>query len=235
MCPTSPTNSLPDVGVLIPAAGRGERFGGEPKQFRPIAGVPMLLRSLRPFAKHPRVNEIIVALPPEWAAAPPHWLGSVAGHRLRLVAGGATRGDSVRAALGALSEDCRIVLIHDAARPLVSAETVEAVISVACETGAVPAVPVTDTLKRVQHDSDAIVATVDRSGLWRAHTPQGFPRDMLQRAYRAVGPERWSTFTDEASLVEAAGFPVRLVPDSCYNLKVTTAQDLMIAELLAEA
>ena len=236
MSPTSPAGSPPDVGVVIPAAGRGNRAGaGEPKQFRPVAGVPMLLRAVRPFAAHPRVAEIVVVLPALWARKPPAWLAQVAGDRLRVVSGGLTRTESVLAGLAALSPACHVVLIHDAARPLVSPETVDAVIRVASDgTGAVAAIPVADTLKRADGDSPQVAATVDRTALWRAQTPQGFPRDQLEAGYR-----HWrdngapADVTDDASLVEAAGYTVRLVPDRSTNLKVTTADDFAIAEALA--
>jgi 2-C-methyl-D-erythritol 4-phosphate cytidylyltransferase len=232
MSPTSPPASPPDVGVLVPAAGRGERAGtGPPKQFRPIAGVPMLLRSIRPFAQHPRVRMIVLALPPDAAAAPPPWLTSVLGERLRVVAGGASRAASVRAALAALDPVCQIVLVHDAARPFVSAAEIDGVIAAAEQgTGALAAVPVSDTLKR-SADGHAVAGTAAREGLWRALTPQGFPRPMLERAYRLAGDAL--TATDDAGIVEAAGGPVVLVPGRTTNIKVTTAEDFAMAEALA--
>lgn len=234
---TSRANSPPDVGVLIPAAGRGERAGtGDLKQFRPIHGVPMLLRALRPFMQHPRVRRVIVALPASEATSPPSWLAAAGGERLQLVAGGSARVDSVRAALAALDAACRIVLIHDAARPFVTRDTIDAVIRGAeGGQGALAAVPVTDTLKR----GDAarrVKETVDRSGLWRAQTPQAFPRDVLEAAYRLT-PDAPDTAppTDDAQLVERAGFPVLLVPDVSTNIKITTAEDFLLAEALARS
>src|SRR6266536_2450514 len=113
---SSPVASQPDVGVVVVAAGAGVRAGpGEPKQFRPILGVPMLLRALRPFTGHPAVRQVIVALPPGYAERPPEWLGKLRGDRLRLVPGGAQRADSVRAGLDALPADSAIILVHDAA------------------------------------------------------------------------------------------------------------------------
>lgn len=232
MSPISPTPSRLDVGVILPAAGKGERMGGEPKQFRPIAGVPLLLRALRPFAQHPAVRQIVVALPADVVMEPPEWLGSLAGERLRLVAGGATRAESVLCALEALDAECRVVLVHDAARPFVEPETIDAVIAAASDTGAIAAVPVSDTLKRAD-PTGCVAATVDRSRLWRAQTPQGFPREMLEAGYDRASAHDLATFTDEASLVEAAGFAVRLVADSARNIKITTTADLAIAECLA--
>jgi 2-C-methyl-D-erythritol 4-phosphate cytidylyltransferase len=223
------------VGVLLAAAGSGERVGGEPKQFRLVGGVPMLLRAIRPFAQHPRVRQLIVALPAATADAPPPWLESVAGARLRVVAGGATRAESVKAALNALDAACEIVLIHDAARPFVSAETIDGVIGLAAVVGAVPAVQVTDTLKRIDPATGVVIETVDRKALWRAQTPQGFPRHMLERAYAALGTAGYASFTDEAALFEAAGYPVKLVRDSVDNIKITTSHDLRVAEALTRS
>ncbi len=233
MSRSSPVGSPPDVGVLLPAAGLGERAGGGTrKQFRPVAGVPLLLRSLQLFAGHPRVAAIVVALPPADAERPPPWLADVAGPRLRVVAGGATRAASVGAALAALDPACHIVLVHDAARPFVARETVDAVIAAAARgVGAVAAVPVSDTLKRARGDA-RVVETVDRAGLWRAQTPQGFPRRVLEEAYRRAGASALEA-TDDAFLVEAAGHPVELVLDTSDNIKITTPEDFVLAEALA--
>jgi 2-C-methyl-D-erythritol 4-phosphate cytidylyltransferase len=233
MSPSSPSGLPPDVGVVIAAGGRGERAGaGEPKQFRPIAGVPMLLRSIRPFGAHPRVRHIVVALPAEAADAPPSWLAEVAGAGLTLVVGGDTRAASVRNGLSSLDPECHLVLVHDAARPFVAPEIVDAVCTRAAEgVAAVPAVPVSDTIKRVD-DGHAVIETVDRAGLWRAQTPQGFPRAMLEEAFGRVADRPNPDYTDEAALVEACGFPVQVVPDRASNLKITTPADFLLAEAL---
>lgn len=234
MSPNSPADSPPDVGVLLAAAGRGERAGSaEPKQFRPIGGVPMLLRAIRPFAQHPRVSHIVVALPAEYAASPPSWLHEVVGGRLCLVAGGATRAASVAAALAALPTECSLVLVHDAARPFVSPETIDAVIDAAGQgVAVVPAVPVCDTLKRTAPGDQRVLETVERAGLWRAQTPQGFPRGMLEQAFQGAEASGDWSFTDEAALVQAAGHPVVVVPDRSANIKLTTAEDLALAEAI---
>lgn len=212
------------------AAGRGERLGGSLKQYREIAGVPMLVRALRPFLSHPEVGHVVVALPATHAAAPPEWLRALAGDTLSLVAGGAQRSDSVRNALGALREDCTVVLVHDAARPFAERATIDAVIRAArAGDGAVAAIPVSDTLKRADEADAVVTATVAREHLWRAQTPQGFPRGVLERAHaEAEGPA-----PDDADLVERLGHAVRIVPDSALNFKVTTADDLLLAELWA--
>jgi 2-C-methyl-D-erythritol 4-phosphate cytidylyltransferase len=232
---------LPDVGVVVVAAGAGVRAGpGEPKQFRPILGVPMLLRALRPFTQHPEVRQVVVALPPGYAERPPEWLAKLRGERLGFVAGGAHRMDSVRAGLEALPQESAIILVHDAARPFVSRGTIDAVIARArAGVGAVAAVPTSDTLKEVgqgahHRATPRIARTVDRERIWRAQTPQGFPRQMLSDAYaQLVASPNGGAPSDDAEVCERAGFPVELIPDSPYNFKVTTADDFRIAEALA--
>ena len=236
---SSPAASRPDVGVVVVAAGAGVRAGpGEPKQFRPILGVPMLLRALRQFIGHPEVRQVVVALPPGYAERPPEWLGKLRGERLGLVAGGAQRVDSVRAGLTALPADAAIILVHDAARPFVSRGTIDAVIARArAGVGAVAAVPTSDTLKEIGQSNQLtprITRTVDRERIWRAQTPQGFPRQMLNDAYATLAATtNGGAPGDDAEVCERAGFPVELIPDSPYNFKVTTADDFRIAEALA--
>jgi 2-C-methyl-D-erythritol 4-phosphate cytidylyltransferase len=222
-----------DVGVVIAAGGRGERAGtAVPKQFREIAGVPMLLRAIRPFAAHPRVADIVVPLPAEVVENPPDWLGKLAGERLRTVAGGDTRAESVSLGVAALSRDCTAVVVHDAARPFVSPDTINAIIELVTQgTCAIAAVPVSDTIKRSDADGERVLETVRRDGLWRAQTPQGFPRQALEQAY--AHQELSVTATDEAALVEAVGIPVALVRDTTTNMKVTAPEDFVVAEALA--
>ena len=221
------------MGVVLVAAGQGTRIGGDtPKQYRLLAGVPVLLRALRPFTTHPEVAQVALVLPPADAAAPPDFLRGLAGDGLTLVAGGAERRDSVRAGLAALRPDCAIVLVHDAARPFVDRAVVDAVIRHArAGDGAVAAVPLSDTLKEAAADDATRVArTIPRDRLWRAQTPQGFPRALLVRAFAAA--DAGAAATDDAMLVEACGGTVRLVPDRVRNLKITTPEDLALAELL---
>ena len=236
MSPISPASSPLEVGAILPAAGRGERAGsGEPKQFRKIAGVPMLLRALRPFTSHPRISNIVVALPQEFVDRPPDWLAALAGDRVRLVPGGLTRTESVLEGLRSLPSSVAAILIHDAARPFVDQETVSAVIDrVTAGCSAIAAVPLGDTLKRAEPQGPRVFETVSRRGLWRAQTPQGFPRHILERAYEAwLANGRNLEATDDAALVEAVGFPVELVPDRSTNLKITTPDDFLLAEALA--
>lgn len=240
----------PDVGVVVVAAGRGERAGeGIPKQFRPLAGVPLLLHALRPFLSHRDVHSVVAVLPPDAAAKPPEWLAGLVGERLLTAPGGAERMDSVEAGLRVLPQPCQIVLVHDGARPFPDPAVINAVISAARKgTGAIAAVPVSDTLKAgsvgdsvsvsvgVSSGRAAVTATVtgtlSRANLWRAQTPQGFPRAMLQQAYHQARAARFSG-TDESELVERAGGTVMLIPDTTRNLKVTTPDDFLLAEALA--
>ncbi len=225
-----------DIGVIVVAAGQGLRLGGEaPKQFQLIDGVPMLLRALRPFTSHPEVVQVVVVVPASEEAAPPPWLAGLIGGTLSVVAGGVERSDSVAAGLGALVPECRLVLVHDAARPFVDRQTIDAVISAARQGGsAVPAIAVGDTLKETTADDQGnrVERTVPRERLWRAQTPQGFPRGILERAYEAARRDG-VTATDDATLVERLGERVVLVPGSSRNLKVTSPDDLLLAELLA--
>ena len=233
---SSPAASLPDVGVVIVAAGAGVRAGpGEPKQFRAIDGVPMLLRALRPFVSHPQVDRVVVALPAGYVSQPPDWLATLTGERLHLVPGGGTRSDSVRAGLEVLPSHTRVVLVHDAARPFVSQATIDAVIARArTGVGAVAAVPMGDTVKDVDDDG-RVARTVPRARLWRAQTPQGFPIQMLKNAYASIGNARDRNPTDDAELCERQSLTVEVVADSPSNVKVTTAEDFRIADALARA
>jgi 2-C-methyl-D-erythritol 4-phosphate cytidylyltransferase len=227
-----------EVGVVVVAAGRGERCGeGPPKQFRPLAGAPLLLHALRPFLSHPAVQTVIAVLPPAAAAAPPEWLAPLLGGRLLVVAGGAARMDSVEAGLRVLPASCSVVLVHDGARPFPEATVIDAIIAEARRgVGAIAAVPLADTLKEAAVTGDsgpaAIARTVARSALWRAQTPQGFPRALLASAIDLARRDGYSG-TDDAELVERAGGKVVLIPDVSSNLKVTTADDFQLAEALA--
>jgi 2-C-methyl-D-erythritol 4-phosphate cytidylyltransferase len=223
------------VGVVVVAAGRSTRVGGElPKQYVPIQGVPVLLRAVRPFTSHPDVAHVVVVLAPADADSPPDFLVGLVGDALEVVAGGRERADSVASGLQALGPQCEIVLVHDGARPFVERSVIDAVIGHARDGhGAVAAVPVSDTLKEaIGPDPTLVGRTVPREGLWRAQTPQGFPRRMLEEAYATAGAEA-SGATDDASLVEASGGVVRLVPDTPRNIKITTRDDLALAEALA--
>lgn len=228
----------PEAGAVIVAAGRGVRAGSgpgdDPKQYRPIAGVRMLLRAIRPFAAHPRIATIVLVLPPEDAAAPPDWLQPLLGDRLLVAAGGEVRQQSVASGVARLPAECQLVLVHDAARPFVDADTIDRVLQVA-ELGAcaVPGLPVVDTLKETD-TAGLVVRTVPRERLVTVQTPQGFPRAMLETAHqRARSEAATAPATDDALLCERLGYPVRIVPGNPRNIKVTTADDFALADAFA--
>jgi 2-C-methyl-D-erythritol 4-phosphate cytidylyltransferase len=215
------------VGVAVPAAGSGRRMGGVRKPFIELLGEPVLVHALRPLLDDPRVVSVVVALAPADAASPPSWLVDL-DPRVRVVAGGDTRTDSVRAALAALPGDLDVIAVHDAARPLVTAEVVASCIDLASGgCGAVAGCPAVDTLKEVGPDG-TIVSTPDRARFWQAHTPQVFPADILRRAYSMGGRDA----TDDAALVEQVGGEVHLVDDGPSNVKVTRPEDVPVAEAL---
>jgi 2-C-methyl-D-erythritol 4-phosphate cytidylyltransferase len=206
--------------ALVVAAGRGERLGTPvPKAFVNLAGRPMLEWSLAALRKVAAVSEIVVALPPG-VAAPAGTTG---------VPGGSQRSHSVRAALAAAAHD-DVVIVHDAARPLVTAALVSACLDALADAdAAIAATPVTDTIKECE--DGRVVRTLDRSRLWAVQTPQVFRREALERAL-AQDDGVGAAATDDAALVEALGGTVRIVPSPPENLKVTTALDLRVAEML---
>lgn len=219
------------------AAGQGRRMGGGvPKQFLPLGGVPLVLRAVRPFVSHPEVAEVILVLPVEYSAAPPAWLAELRTGTLCVVPGGEERTQSVAAGLSALSAQCEIVLVHDGARPLVDRETIDRVIAgVRTWRAATAAIPLRDTIKQAETgDPPVITATVPRTGLWQAQTPQGFMRRVLEDAH-AAAKEGGRIASDDAELVERLGVQVRIVEGSSGNLKITTPQDLAVAAALLEA
>lgn len=219
------TSEPRDAGVVIVAGGASERVGGgELKQLRWVAGKPMLLHSVQTFMAHPAVREVVVVLPRRYAGDPPPWIFQCDVDRLLVCHGGATRQESVSNGLEDLSDEVSTVLIHDAARPLVGLETIERVVASARQGRAtIAALPVFDTLKRV--DADGVVTeTVARDGLWRAQTPQGFPREMIVRAHREARADR-HTATDDAALCERLGIQVHVVRGSERALKVTEESD----------
>ena len=221
-----------DVGVVIVAGGESTRIGGsELKQFRWVAGKPTLLHSLQTFMARPDVAAVVVVLPRAFVADPPPWIFQCDIDRLMLSVGGRTRTDSVQNGLEDLPDEAQVVLIHDAARPLVDDATIDRVI-VAARSGAcaVAALPVVDTLKEVDA-AGRIVRTVDRAGLWRAQTPQGFPRDVIVRAHRDARASHVSA-TDDAALCERLGIPVSVVRGSERAMKITEESDFARAEAL---
>jgi 2-C-methyl-D-erythritol 4-phosphate cytidylyltransferase/2-C-methyl-D-erythritol 2,4-cyclodiphosphate synthase len=230
------------VSAILAAGGRGYRFGGaSPKQLLSIGGRPILERSLSAFLAHPSIDEIIVALPADIAADPPDYLRGAA-KPLRLVAGGERRQDSVAQAFRQVAEHADVVIVHDAARPFVTADLIDRTIAAAAESGAaLAAIQSRDTVKLAGPPRGAVARpdglpegehfvrhTLDRESIFLAQTPQAFRRDVLREALSLDGDA-----TDEASLAERAGHQVRLVEGDPSNIKITTPGDLVIAEAIA--
>ena len=217
-----------DVGVIIVAAGSGSRTGStELKQFRWVAGKPMLLHSIQTFQARADVAMVVCVLPREYVGDPPPWIFQSDAERLLVSVGGRHRSESVANGLEDLPVECEIVVIHDAARPLVSPETIARVIEEARKgNGAIAALPVADTLKRADA-AGQIQATEPREHLWQAQTPQMFRHGLLLHALGRTG-----MVTDEAGAVEALGLKPKLVQGSTANLKITYAEDLQLAEII---
>jgi 2-C-methyl-D-erythritol 4-phosphate cytidylyltransferase len=220
------------VGVAVPAAGRGRRMGGLRKPWLALGGEPVLVHALRPFLADDRVVAVRVALAPDDAQAPPAWLPGL-DERVTLVAGGASRAESVARAVASLPRDVDVILVHDGARPLVRRDVIDRVVAEAAEGhGAVAAWPASDTLKRVD-EGGFVLETPDRRAFWHAQTPQGFPAELLRQALERA--DLHASATDDAALVEAMGGSVRVVEGSPWNLKVTRPEDLPVAEALLAA
>jgi 2-C-methyl-D-erythritol 4-phosphate cytidylyltransferase len=221
-----------DVGVVIVAGGSGSRVGGnELKQFRWVGGKPMLLHSVQAFQQRQDVAMVVCVLPNAFVGDPPPWLFQCDIDRLLISVGGRERTESVANGLEDLPDEVGIVLIHDAARPFVSPDMIDRVVAEArCGRGAVAALPVVDTIKEVD-DAGRIVRTVDRTRLWRAQTPQGFPREALERAYAQARAENLTT-TDDAGLFERLGLPVTVVRGSERAMKITGEEDFARADAL---
>ncbi len=217
--------------AIVTAAGSGSRMGSDlPKQFLPLADVPLLIRTLRVFEDAASVDTVLPVVPADHLARATEL---IAAWRLRKclppVAGGPRRQDSVRIGFECCRDD-DLLLIHDGARPLLDADLIERCLASARSTGAaLCAVRPPETVK-YSPDGMLVERTLDRSLIWLAQTPQAFRRQVLAEAYRRADFNR--EFTDEASLVEAAGFPVALVPGSPDNLKITSPHDLAVAEAL---
>jgi 2-C-methyl-D-erythritol 4-phosphate cytidylyltransferase/2-C-methyl-D-erythritol 2,4-cyclodiphosphate synthase len=222
------------VTAIIAAGGRGQRLGGaRPKQLLEIGGRAILERSVTAFLSHPDVDAVVVALPADLAAAPPDYLR--AGRKpLRIVAGGDRRQDSVANAFRAAGPQTEVVVVHDAARPFASADLIAKTIAAAAESGAaLAAVRSRDTVKRVGPAGAAhnlVAETLARDTIYLAQTPQAFRRDVLASALAVTADA-----TDEAALAEQAGHAVRIVDGEAANIKITTADDLPIAEAIAAA
>ena len=223
-----------DVGVIIVAAGSSTRTSGqELKQFRWIAGKPMLLHSLQTFMSRDDVVSVVCVLPREFVADPPPWIFQCDVDRLLISVGGRTRTESVRHGLEDLPNEAQIALVHDAARPLLDQPLIDRVIArVRDGVCVVPGLPVVDTVKEVDADG-RVIRTVDRTRLWRVQTPQGFPRAAIERAHREAREANMSA-TDDAALCERIGLPVLMVPGSERAHKVTDERDFERLESLSD-
>jgi len=219
------------VGAIIVAAGSSTRMGSADKLFADLGGRPLLARTLQPFQDSPPVGRVVLVLSAAnlergRKLATEYGIGKLSA----ACEGGPRRQDSVRLGLEALGE-CDWVLVHDGARPLVTAELIERGLAAARETGAaVPAVPLADTVKQAATDG-TVERTLDRNQLFAAQTPQVFRYDHLLRAHREVTTD----VTDDAAMLEALRLPVKLFEGSPANIKVTTPEDLRLAEALLAA
>ena len=224
------------VGVIVPAAGQGARMGAlMPKQYLELAGLPVLGHTLRVLTSSPAVNELVLVCPPGEEDYCRNMILAPLGipKISAIVPGGKERQESVYNGLLALSAATELVVIHDGARPLLRREHLEAVLAAATEWGAATlAVPVKDTVKLAGANL-LVDSTLPRERLWLTQTPQAFAYSLLIKAHRQAMQDGFLG-TDDAALVEALGEPVRLVEGSYSNLKITTAEDLLIAEALLE-
>lgn len=207
------------IAVVIAAGGSGKRMG-RPKQFLPLAGKAVVEWTIEVFRKIKSVEQIILAVGSEY-------LEQAKNLGVTVVEGGKERGDSVTNGLKVLSKDTDLVIIHDGARPLITPDIIEKAVSEAQEHGAaIVGVPVKDTIKRVGDDL-VIKDTVDRRALWQAQTPQIFKYEIITRAYAQK-----KSATDDAKLVEDLGIKVKMVMGSYENIKITTPEDLIVAEAI---
>lgn len=221
--------------VIIPAAGSSSRFGGlEKKPFVSLDGRPIWQRSAELFWSRADVARVYIVLSPDDR----EMFRSRFGHLLafvnaEVVSGGAERFESVANALECIPSDLPFIAIHDAVRPLVTSQQIDAVFRTAESTGAaILAIPLADTLKRVE--GDAIRETIPRAGLWQAQTPQVFRSDWLREAY-AHRSQRSAAITDDAQLIEAMGHDVSVVLGSAANFKITTRDDYKLAEAVMKS
>lgn len=223
----------PDVCAVIAAAGLSRRFSGKTaKQFATLGGRPLVTWCLGAMEESALVSDVVVAVPEDETARSRELFSSFGFEKVRaVVAGGASRHESVRNGFSAAPPGAEAVLVHDAARPFVDGETIKRAIDGCAETGAcVCAVPVSDTLKAADGPGSFVSGTVSRERLWRAQTPQAFSREVFLKICSSDGA---AAATDEASLAEAAGVRVKMVEGSALNMKIATREDLELAELVA--
>ena len=226
---------MDNVGAVIVAAGRSTRMGGVDKTFAPLLGVPMVAHTLDCFESSPLVGQVVLVLA-EDSLERGRKLVQERGYRkvAHVCAGGQRRQDSVRNGLELLSP-CDWVVVHDGARPCLDHAMLQRGLDTATQYGsAVAGMPVKDTVKIVSPDQ-MVMETPDRSSVWAAQTPQMFRYSLLLEAHRAWTGDGVGDVTDDAAMVEALGHPVKMFEGSYENLKVTTANDLLIAEMFLKA
>jgi 2-C-methyl-D-erythritol 4-phosphate cytidylyltransferase/2-C-methyl-D-erythritol 2,4-cyclodiphosphate synthase len=224
------------TAAIIVAAGSGTRAAsatGQPKQYADLGGMTVLARTLQALSGHPLIDSLVTVINPAHEDAYARTIASLPPlpKFLPSVAGGISRQESVRAGLDALRKhQPTYVLVHDAARPFVGAETISNVVhALATHDGAIAAVQLADTLKRTDRNG-CITETLDRTSLWRAQTPQGFRYDALDAAHARAAAVGKTDFTDDAAVAEWAGLTVAVVPGDTANTKITTAEDLAMAQ-----
>jgi 2-C-methyl-D-erythritol 4-phosphate cytidylyltransferase len=223
------------VAAIVVAAGSGERLGlGVPKGLVELAGAPLVVHAVRAVGGAASICDVVVVAGADHCEQVSAVLSAAGLDVAGVCAGGATRADSVSAGLAALGRDVEIVAVHDAARPLVTADLVDRCVAALVDpwAAAAPALPVVDTLKLVDPLREAVVRTVDRRHLWAVQTPQVFGRGTLEQAHARLAH---AEVTDDLALVEEAGGRVRLIPGERRNFKITFPDDLVVAEALLAA
>lgn len=225
------------VNAVIVAAGKGERMGTSlPKPFLPLGGIPLIVHTIRNLSRSTLLKKIVLVVAAEQESRCRTLLEQHGPYAvpLTLTHGGPERQDSVRLGLAVLNPDCDIVVIHDAARPFISAEVVDrSAAAAAVHGGALVAVPARDTLKRV-NEAQVVVETVPRQDVWLAQTPQTFRVSLIRDAH-ARAQTLGVSVTDDAALLEWAGGKVKIVPGEARNFKITTPEDLQLAEAILRA
>lgn len=224
------------VAVIIPAAGAGKRMAREvPKQFLELSSCPILVHTLTVFEHWAGAESVVVVVPEDEQDRVAGWVDDYQLKKItQIVCGGPRRQDSVYNGLRALRQEVDIVLVHDGVRPLISTLVLDNCVKAVSNTGAaIAAVPLKDTIKEIADDK-MVIKTLDRNRLWAVQTPQGFRKEILMRAMEQAAQDSF-TGTDEASLVERLKIPITIV-EGCYeNIKITTAEDLLLAETFLNA
>lgn len=227
-----------NAGAIITAGGTGKRFHGEgidelPKQFIPLTGKPVIIHSIQSFEISEFISEIVVVVPENLIEYTQTEIVDKFDIKkvLKVIGGGKQRQESVGIGLGSLSTTTEIVVVHDGVRPFITPKIIGDVINQAADTGAaIAAIPATDTIKQ-SGSEQSIERTLSREKIWLAQTPQAFQHQILEEAFEKAAKEGYLG-TDEAELVERLGKKIKLVLASKYNIKITTAEDLELGELI---